>query len=101
MKPPSEPVTTLYFSPVPLFLTSTLAPGMTAPDVSATIPDSDVKKLPWAAACGAKNRTKNAASSIQANRTLIETLPFVARTDKRFLRLKWRKPSVNGKSAKR
>src|SRR5258708_4736744 len=65
----------LYFSPVPLFLTSTLAPGITPPDVSTTVPFRDVKKLPCASARGAKERTSDAASSIQVNRTLIETLP--------------------------
>src|SRR6266849_5278662 len=88
VNPPSDPVTTLYFSPVPLFLTSTLAPGMTAPDVSATVPDSDVKKLPCAKARGVKERTSDAASSTQANRTLIETLPLETHTYKRIREVK-------------
>src|SRR5258708_5676109 len=77
----------LYFSPVPLFLTSTLAPGMTAPDVSVTVPDSDVKKLPCANARAVKENTRDAARSTQANRTLIETLP----TDKyrRTKEIRW------------
>jgi hypothetical protein len=38
----------LYSAPVPLFLIFTSAPGITAPDESATVPDSEVKKLPCA-----------------------------------------------------
>ena len=48
VKPPSLPVTAVNSSPVPLFLILTSAPGMTAPDGSITVPDSDVKKLPCA-----------------------------------------------------
>src|SRR5437588_5884555 len=44
--PPSLPLTVLNSSPVPLFLTTTVAPGITAPVVSAIVPVSDVKKLP-------------------------------------------------------
>ena len=40
----------LTSSPVPLFLILTLAPGMTAPEESTTVPESDVKKLPCACA---------------------------------------------------
>src|SRR5262245_33075160 len=49
-KPPSLAVTVLYSAPVPLFLILTSAPGMTAPDESATVPDSELKKLPCASA---------------------------------------------------
>src|SRR5204863_468022 len=48
VKLPSELVTALYSSPVPLFLILTSAPGSTPPDESTTVPDNDVKKLPCA-----------------------------------------------------
>ena len=35
-------------APVPVFLIFTSAPGMTPPDVSTTVPEREVKKLPCA-----------------------------------------------------
>src|SRR5207245_3649503 len=48
----------LNSAPVPLFLILTSAPGITPPEVSTTVPDSDVKKLPcaWAAVAAARVR---------------------------------------------
>src|SRR5258708_18976279 len=41
VKPPSLPDTTVASAPVPVFLTLTSAPGMTAPDESTTTPDNE------------------------------------------------------------
>ena len=48
LKPPSAPLSAVYSMPVALFLILTSAPGITRPDGSITVPDSDVKKLPCA-----------------------------------------------------
>src|SRR5882724_9631618 len=68
LKPPSEPETVLTSSPVPLFLIFTFAPGMTAPWLSTTVPDSDVKKLPCADAyaliSAVKRTTKSALDKL-------------------------------------
>jgi hypothetical protein len=61
VKPPSLPVTALYSAPVPLFLILTSAPGMTAPDESTTVPDSEEKKLPCAWASVLATATRSAA----------------------------------------
>src|SRR5262245_45307999 len=58
VNPPSDPGTASFCSPVPLFLTTTLAPGMTAPDESTTVPESEVKKLPCANALEAVRESK-------------------------------------------
>ena len=55
-KPPSLAVTVLSSAPVPLFLIFTSAPGITAPDESATVPDSEVKKAALRARQGAGGR---------------------------------------------
>jgi hypothetical protein len=70
VKAPSLPETTLNSAPVPLFLILTSAPGMTAPELSTTVPDNEVKKLPCAKANGVpRNRAKSRAAL-----TLIENL---------------------------
>ena len=70
VKPPSVPLTTSTSAPVPLFLTLTLAPGMTRPDESTTVPDSDVKKLP----CARASEPPAARVSAQTMRAVIVNL---------------------------
>jgi hypothetical protein len=54
---------------VPLFLIVTSAPGITPPEESTTVPDSELKKLPCADALPLAART-NATSTI-GNRQFI------------------------------
>ena len=79
VKPPSLPDTAVTSEPVPVFLTLTSAPGMTAPDESTTTPDNEVKKLPCAEAPALVKATrKSAARMDQASLTLIKNPPCVA-----------------------
>jgi hypothetical protein len=61
---------------VPLFLIFTSAPGITAPDESATVPDSEVKKLPCAYARELAAATiSRARTPLPSERPLIDS-PF-------------------------
>src|SRR6266508_3570863 len=74
LNPPSEAVTALNSAPVSLFLILTSAPGMTPPELSTTVPDRDVKKLPcaWAIAV-ATVVMSSAASTLRTHGNLIES----------------------------
>src|SRR5206468_8644526 len=61
VNPPSLAEIALNSAPVPLFLILTSAPGITPPEVSTTVPDSDVKKLPCACAAVAATRVRRTA----------------------------------------
>src|SRR5580765_269240 len=76
LKPPSEPLTVLTSSPVPLFLIFTLAPGITPPDVSTTMPLREEKKLPCANAGTLTARVRAAARTSRMTliyRSLLKT----------------------------
>src|SRR2546423_5149419 len=73
VNPPSLAEMVLNSAPVPLFLILTSAPGITPPDVSTTVPDSDVKKLPCARATLAAGRvTMRTAVNNRKNLNVIE-----------------------------
>ena len=72
VKPPSLADTALNSAPVPVFLTLTSAPGMTPPDESTTVPDSEVKKLPWACARPAAQTIKTRGARNRNTMDLIE-----------------------------
>src|ERR1051326_941771 len=75
VKPPSLADTVLNSAPVPVFLIFTSAPGMTPPDESTTVPDSEVKKLPWARA-GAAAHTIAIADTSNPNRVDLMHAPL-------------------------
>src|SRR5258706_403202 len=80
VKPPSLPDTVVASAPVPVFLTLTSAPGMTAPDESTTTPDNEVKKLPCAEAPALVKATRRSAARMdQASLTLINNPPCIAK----------------------
>jgi hypothetical protein len=67
VKPPSLAETVLNSAPVPLFLILMSAPGITPPDESTTVPDSDVKKLPCArATCAAPRVRRRAVKNLKS-----------------------------------
>src|SRR5438876_2665111 len=74
VKPPSLADTVLNSAPVPLFFTLTSAPGMTPPDESTTVPESDVKKLPCACAALATPTITRTAAKI------LKSLDFIKRS---------------------
>ena len=64
---PSALVTASDVAAVAMFFTMTLAPGMTAPDVSVTVPESDDVAPPWAKAAGAPMATTATARKAETN----------------------------------
>jgi len=72
VKPPSEAVIVLFSIPVPLFLILTSAPGITPPDESTTVPDSEVKKLPCANAAPLAANVRPRAVSKLSRHDLID-----------------------------
>src|SRR5437764_8603738 len=78
-KVPLMVVTVLFSAPVPLFLIFTSAPGMTPPDESTTVPDSDVRKLPCARAGAPETAVRNNAAKIDhTRRRLIKNPPVIS-----------------------
>jgi hypothetical protein len=64
---PSAFVTASDVKPVSARFTTTLAPGITAPDVSVTVPERVAVDPPWANAAGAPKATTASARKADAN----------------------------------